>query len=86
MAKLALIDNVLLQQAVSTGTGYYEQKNMEVSLPIVPVLPPSYAGVISADDLTMAVSSAFRYYFRSSHVRTLTILAGTNTNILAMQS
>lgn len=63
MAKVALIDNVLLQQAVSTSPGYFWQESMNLSLPMAKALPQNYAGVISDDDDTMAVSWAWRYLF-----------------------
>jgi hypothetical protein len=62
MAKVALIDNVLLQQAVSSVRGYYELNGTQIHLPMVQMLPPAYAGVLSEDEfgLTFAVPQAFR--------------------------
>jgi hypothetical protein len=63
MAKIALVDNVLLQQAVSTTRGLYRQNDMEIRLPIARILPQDYAGVTSDDEFaqTVAVPEAFRY-------------------------
>lgn len=63
MAKVALIDNVLLQKAVSTSPGYFFQESMNLSLPMAKVWPDNYAGVISNDSQTMAVSYAWRYVY-----------------------
>jgi hypothetical protein len=60
MAKVAVLDNVLLQQAAGTKPGDDWQQNMTMSLPMAQTLPENYAGVASDDGLTMAVSSAFR--------------------------
>jgi hypothetical protein len=61
MAKIALIDNVLLQRASGTEPGFFEQLNMNISLPMAQTLPPNYAGIVSKDESTAAVSSSFRY-------------------------
>jgi hypothetical protein len=60
MAKVALIDNVLLQKAVSTAPGYHMQIGTSIRLPIVTALPQDYAGVVSDDGETLSVSSSFR--------------------------
>ena len=63
MAKVALVDNVLLQQAVSTSPGYFEQRNMDLRLPMARILPQGYAGVTDDDDddfmETVAVPASF---------------------------
>jgi uncharacterized protein YbcV (DUF1398 family) len=63
MAKVALVDNVLLQQAVSTVRGYYELTGTTIHLPMATILPPFYAGVTSGDEFaaTVAATGAFRW-------------------------
>lgn len=48
-AKLALVDNVLLQRAASTAPDYFEPNMTTFRFPIVKELPADYAGTWSAD-------------------------------------
>jgi hypothetical protein len=58
-AKLALVDNILLQRSTNTVPGIYFQKGTNVRLPIVTELPQDYAGTFTADASSGALSSAF---------------------------
>jgi hypothetical protein len=60
MAKVALIDNVLLQQATAIYPDWYKQNGTVVQLPINPRLPQGYTGDISNDGLVISYSSSFR--------------------------
>ncbi|KIW02243.1 hypothetical protein, variant [Verruconis gallopava] len=59
MAKLALVDNVLLQRAAQTQPGMFYQKGVEISLPIQRELPVGYAGFATEDGKTGALTWAF---------------------------
>lgn len=44
-AKMALLDNLLLQQAADTVPSIFQQDNMNIRMPSVRVLPQDYAGI-----------------------------------------
>jgi hypothetical protein len=60
MAKLALVDNVLLQRAATTEPGIFFERGTTIYLPIVDELPEGYAGVSTDDGVTSAITWAFR--------------------------
>lgn len=80
MAKIALVDNVLLQQAISTAPGYYEQRNMTLRLPMARTLPRNYAAIEDDDGEstgTVAVPAAFRFVPAASQVNLMTDMTTT---------
>jgi hypothetical protein len=58
-AKLALIDNLLLQRAAGSIPGTFLRNSAMLRLPIVSELPPNYGGEFSADGLVGALSDEF---------------------------
>jgi hypothetical protein len=58
-AKLALVDNLLLQRAAGSGPGVFTRYNVPLSLPLVSELAAGYAGEFAADGTTGALSDEF---------------------------
>lgn len=58
-AKLALIDNLLLQRAAGSVAGTYTRKDLMLRLPIVPQLPEGYGGEFDGDGSAGALSDDF---------------------------
>lgn len=58
-AKLALVDNVLLQQSTGTEPWTYSRNVTNLRLPIVRELPADFAGTWSSDGSTGALTNAF---------------------------
>lgn len=58
-AKLALIDNLLLQRAAGSVAGTFTRQNVTIRLPIVSQLPPGYGGEFEADGSAGALSDPF---------------------------
>jgi hypothetical protein len=59
MAKLALVDNLLLQRAAGSGPGIFTRYNVPINLPLVSELPPQYAGEFALNGATGALSDEF---------------------------
>lgn len=69
-AKLALVDNILLQRSANTRSGTFEQTVDGLKLPIVSTLPEAYAGQFNKDGSSGALSGAFSsdvYYYSSDN-------------------
>lgn len=58
-AKLALIDNLLLQRAAGSVAGTFTRKDVMIRLPIVPQLPEGYGGEFDGDGSAGALSDDF---------------------------
>lgn len=69
-AKLALVDNILLQQAASNRPGYLVQTVNDLRFPIARELPPNFLGTWSDDGSSGSLSATFSKdlyaHFRSS--------------------
>ena len=59
MAKVSLVDNILLQRAAGTTADFYVEPGVKVSLPMVTALPAGYTGALSQDSTTDAAGYAF---------------------------
>ena len=58
-AKLALVDNVLLQRAAGSEPGTFAQNVTTLKMPILSQLPDAYTGAYNADGSTGFISDAF---------------------------
>ena len=72
-AKLALVDNVLLQRAASSYAGFQSSNITNIRLPIVKELPADFAGKWTADGNTGYFSDGFsqnlyNYFSTSQHI------------------
>lgn len=63
-AKMALLDNLLLQQAADTVPSIFQQDNMNIRMPIVRVLPQDYAGIWNSSTGKGASSVVFSRDFK----------------------
>jgi hypothetical protein len=59
MAKVALIDNILLQRSALTQPGVFHKSGTTLTLPIVRELPFDYAGFSTADASMGSMTYAF---------------------------
>lgn len=58
-AKIAIVDNVLLQKATSSAPGFYTQSNTSVQIPVVSEIPPNWFGTTNSDDSSWTPSFFF---------------------------
>jgi hypothetical protein len=58
-AKLALIDNLLLQRAAGSGPGTFTRDSVNIRLPILSELPAGFGGEFNADGSAGALSDKF---------------------------
>lgn len=58
-AKLALIDNLLLQRAAGSVAGTFTRKDVMIRLPVVPQLPEGYGGEFGGDGSAGVLSDDF---------------------------